>query len=179
MSSGSSVTGLFFCLGEEARRLQKIGTSNMGEKRAGCDGRVCAHSIRYEAHPAPLSQTAAWGGAIQKTYSIWACYCCREDADTPEHVWLKVPFCNEHSRGCSGPCQRSMHRSAACRFLFFPFLFPMLPTLAFLKVCAGFSSEQRPAESARDNFRNVTPACLSPARRPDPFFRLFFGGLTF
>ena len=141
---------------------------------------MCAHSIRYEAHPAPLSRTAAWGGAIQKTQYGHVIVVDRMQIHQ-KHVCPKVPFCNEHSRGCSGPCQRSMHRSAACLFVFFffPFLFPMLPTLAFLKVCAGFSSEQRPAESARDNFRNVTPACLSPARRPDPFFRLFFGGLTF
>lgn len=67
-------------------------------------------------------------------------------------------------------------------FVFFLSLSFSNVTLAFQKVCAGFSGKQSPAGSARDNFRNVhTPACLSPTRRPDPtrFSILFFGRLTF
>lgn len=171
----SSITGRFFlswrrgATAAENRNKQHC----MGEKRAECDGRACARTASGTKHTQRLYH--ARGDAIQKTQYGHVIVVDRISYRYTRTSVPKVPFCNGHNRG-SGPRQRSMHRSASSCLFFFSFLFPMLPTLAFQKVCAGFSGEQKgPAGPARDNFRNVRPRVSRPLADPTrPVFPFVF-----
>ena len=139
---------------------------------------MCTHSIRYEAHPAPLSRAAAPDGAIQKTQYGHVIVVDRISYRYTRTCVPKVLFLRRAQQGLqrsSSAIDAPIGRLPLRLFIFsFPFLFPMLPS-RFKKCARGFPASKVLQDPRGINFRNVRPRVSRPLADPTrPVFPFVF-----
>jgi hypothetical protein len=116
-SSSSSITRRFFCPGEEAQRLQKIGTSNTA-LRDVTGARVRAE---HQVRSTPSAFITGCGAGRREYKKLKLSLHIGSRTDTPEHACRKFLFATG-TTGAALASDRCTDRPLASSF-FFPFLF--------------------------------------------------------